>query len=295
VYQTVLQVAPIGPDTNPTPRGNRWQKLFADCHRNDAGYQAGYNKDVNVGDGKRWQFPVPKKANTEKIRKGKEETEKRRNEAKAKLYTFLLQVLTCSCFVNEDEKLEIKEVNILYSEPQCQEQSKHHDLPKAFGDPNGKYGRWYSAIIPLRQNGGLVVWPGSHHHVRAGEKAHEEVYQREKETDMALDDGRVISRAWQIYEEDLQSKGMTPSTYKVVQREEIVVGSENCIVFDSLLLHAGARSQRKAGPGSFRLHAYFRVGPKGVESLEKDENSTFNVNKFAWRATSSCGCSSCKC
>jgi hypothetical protein len=289
VWETVQQIAPLGP--NSEPKGKEWKELFADCHLNDAGYQAGYDQPVNTGDGRRKQFAVPKKANNPR----KDENEKKRKVAREKLYTFLLQVLTCSCFgwLNEDEELEVKEVNILYSGPQCQEQRKHHDLPFQFGDPSSKFGRWYSAIIPLRQPGGLVVWPGSHHHVRAGDSAHNDVYQSDEEINMAQDDGREISHAWQKYREDPHSKGMTPP-YEVVQRKEIVAGSENCIVFDSLLLHAGAESLRRAGQGSYRLHAYFRVGKKGDASLNKPENSTINVNKFAWRATSSCGCRSCR-
>jgi hypothetical protein len=234
----------------------------------------------------------------DKQKKVKEDKQKKVKEAREKLYKFLLAVLTCSCFAwlaDEGQQLEVKEVNILFSDPQCQEQRKHHDMEFQFGDPKSDYGRWYSAIIPLQQCGSLVVWPGSHHHVRAGAMAELECRECQDDYETADEDGRVISKAWQIYKQILEGMGVTPARGKVVERSEILVGSEECIVFDSLLLHAGARSVRRPGSsGSYRLHAYFRVGRKGVASLKKEKNSTFNVNKFAWRATSSCGCTSCR-
>ena len=125
--------------------------------------------------------------------------------------------------------------------------------------------------------------------------AEHECHQPEGEYGKAEADGRVISKGWEIYKRILQGMGLAPAMGKVVERSEILVGSEECIVFDSLLLHAGARSVRRQGSsGSYRLHAYFRVGKKGVAPLTKETNSTFNVNKFAWRATSSCGCTSCR-
>jgi hypothetical protein len=307
---------PEGLFGNKLPRG--WDPIFANCTLNVAAYQAGYNEDVDVGDQRRKQFAVPrpegfsssddtgKKTSAigkEKARaqdkkaKEKEEKQKKVKEAREKLYNFLLVVLTCSCFgwLDENEELEVKEVNILFSDPQCQEQRKHHDMEFQFGNPDSSYGRWYSAIIPLQQCGGLVVWPGSHHHVRAGAEAEHVCLQTQEEYNKADEDGRVISKAWQIYKKILEGMRVTPAMNTVVERSEILLGSEECIVFDSLLLHAGARSVRRPGSsGSYRLHAYFRVGRKGNAPLTKEKNSTFNVNKFAWRATSPCGCKSCQ-